>query len=203
MTPCAIFDFETISTNVHSGAIASVALLKFDLDRLLSLNPYSFEELYDLGIFAKFDIPEQLSTFERIADKSTMEWWKKQPIEVQRSQLQPSADDVSVTELRDIFVDYFSPLGKLKWVFTRGNTFDPVLLDSITEYFQQPRTFGEFWKIRDTRSFIDGLSFGSGINDKFIPKDIEDKIIPHDPRSDVTVDVMRIQFLLQQLIKAG
>jgi len=56
-----------------------------------------------------------------------------------------------------------------------------------------------FSKFRDTRSLIDGLSWGSGLKNWFIPDDFQDKFIAHDPCHDVAMDVTRIQYLVRAI----
>jgi hypothetical protein len=51
--------------------------------------------------------------------------------------------------------------------------------------------------IRDTRSFIDGLAYGSKLNNKFIPEGLQSKFVEHDPCHDIVMDVMRMQTLIQ------
>ena len=40
---------------------------------------------------------------------------------------------------------------------------------------------------------LDGMCWGSSLDNKFIPKEYEEKFVHHDPRHDIVMDVMRMQ----------
>ena len=82
-----------------------------------------------------------------------------------------------------------------KAVWTRGNTFDPIYLRTILDATGDTDPFTQWWAIRDTRSFIEGMLYGSGIKNTFIPDGLKEKFVGHDPKHDVVMDVMRMQFL--------
>lgn len=113
-----------------------------------------------------------------------------------QKQLQPSEDDVSISELYDWLTTEFE-IPKYKAVWTRGNTFDPIFLRTILESAGASDPFSQWWAIRDTRSFLDGMLYGSGIKNTFIPEDLQEKFIGHDPKHDIAMDVMRMQYLVR------
>ena len=117
---------------------------------------------------------KQVSKYGRSIQKSTLDWWKKQGAEAQK-QLQPSEDDVSISELYDWLTTEFE-IPKYKAVWTRGNTFDPIFLRTILESAGASDPFSQWWAIRDTRSFLDGMLYGSGIKNTFIPEDLQEKV---------------------------
>ena len=56
----------------------------------------------------------------------------------------------------------------------------------------------KFWKVRDTRSYIEG-AFGFDFDNKFLPdKDCEEKFVAHDSRHDIAVDLLRLQTILKE-----
>ena len=173
MDNAVVYDFETLSQDPVKGVVISFAMLSYDESRFVD-KPYSYEELLK---------------------QSTIDWWKNQPKEAQY-QLKPSTDDVSITELYDFFVE--NRPDDLKKVYTRGNTFDPIFFDFLMKDTDQVTPY-PWWTIRDTRSLIDGMAWGSSLNNKFMPADVADKFIHHDPKHDISVDVMRIQALAQAL----
>lgn len=188
-----IYDFETLSQNPINGAIVSLAILSFNFEKLRT-NSYTYETLLNDTYFFKFDVREQVEKFDRIIEQSTLDWWQQQDKEALKK-LKPSKDDVSIKQLVPFFKNAVARPEKIKTYFTRNNTFDPVILYSISNYFNQPMPH-DWWKIRDTKSFIDGLTYGAGIRDSFIPPDCENKYVKHDPVHDVVLDVMRLQVLL-------
>lgn len=191
------YDFETLGTNIESAPIVNLATLRVNSDRFTSDNPYTFNELVSMSTFHKFDVVEQVRVYGRVIEQKVLDWWKNQSAAAQL-QLKRSKDDISIDRLFHIFNDEVKAY-QCKYVFTRGNTFDPPLLTSLC------RAIGKddpvpFYRVKDVRSFILGLTFGHNIDDRFIPPNVsESEFIYHDPRHDVAIDVMRVQYLLRTM----
>ena len=202
MKNCIIYDFETLSKDPETGVVLSMAIVGFDIDRFAA-NPYTFEDLIEGGEASKgsktfkFDVKEQVSVFGRKIQKDTLEWWSSQG-EAAKAVLKPSSNDISITLIEKLFTDYIGGR-KLHRVFTRGNSFDPVFLSSLLKATGNKEPYS-WWNLRDTRSFIEGLSFGADLNNDFIPPDFDErKFIKHDPAHDIALDVLRIQYLVRAL----
>lgn len=193
MDNAVIYDFETLSQNPIDAALISCAMLSFDME-LLKNNGYTYEELLSKSQYIKLDVQDQVKNWNRKVDPATVEWWSKQD-KGAISKIKPSKDDVPLSEFLDWFVDKSIDNKQAKFYFTRNNTFDPVILQSICTSMKEPMPY-IWWKIRDTKSFILGLSYELNIRDDFIPPDCEGKYVKHDPRHDVVLDVMRMQILL-------
>jgi hypothetical protein len=74
--------------------------------------------------------------------------------------------------------------------------FDPMFMDSICAPDPYP-----FWKLRDTRSTIEGMTLlNKDIKNGFIVPGLEERFIAHDAKHDVAMDVMRMQFLMQEML---
>jgi len=191
-----IYDFETLSQRPEEGVAVCIAALNYDSGRFSSDNPYTYQELVDMCGFMKFDVQEQVSKYGRTIQKSTLDWWKKQGAEA-RKLLQPSDEDQSIENLYDFYVNKHLAT-KVKRIYTRGNTFDPVFMGSLFKSlgFEDPTPW---WVIRDTRSYIDGLTVDT-VSDKFIPDDIKDKFVAHDPMHDIAMDVYRIQYIIRMVL---
>ena len=188
-----IFDFETLSQDQIKGAVTCMAMLSFCEERFVK-NPYTFLELVNNAKVIKFSVEEQVLKYQRKVDKSTLEWWDKQG-EDAKKWIKPSDEDRSITELYDFFMNNRTVMHEK--FYTRGNTFDPILLEQImNDTGYQMRYY--WWEIRDTRSLIEGLAWGSGLNNKYIPPNCEE-VVKHDPRHDIALDVMRIQSLVQAI----
>jgi hypothetical protein len=193
MNECVIYDFETLSQDQNKGAVISLALLSYTESRFVS-NPYTYEELLDNCKKIKFNVEEQVNKYSRTISKETLGWWKAQNKEAQK-QLAPSSKDVSIDLLYDFLIENID-LKNHKKAFTRGNTFDPIFMDSLLK--ENNRVNPMHWgSIRDTRSYIEGLAFGSTLSNKFIPDGLNEKFVPHDPSHDIVMDVMRMQTLIQ------
>jgi hypothetical protein len=192
-----IFDFETLSQNPINGALVSCALLTFDMD-ILPLNGYTYEELLSRVKYFKFNVKDQVEFWNRRVDPKTLEWWQQQSKEALAT-IKPSKEDLPLKDFMPWFTSNFNR-DKLQYIFTRNNTFDPVIIQSIcTDYIPEQAIPYDWWKIRDTKSFIMGLTYGHNIKDNFIPPEADGKYVKHDPRHDVVLDVMRLQVLLYTL----
>jgi len=188
-----IFDFETLGLERTSCVVLSVGIFNFDIDRFID-NPYTFEEIYENASFYKFDVEEQVKQYNRQIEKGTLEWWASQDEEVRQAQMLPSPNDISITELKNIVPRHFE---NVKTIWTRGNTFDPIVMDYLLQQLGMPVL--PYWRIKDTRSYIDALLYGTKLDNKFTPPGVSEDIAKHDPRVDIALDVLRIQFLIREL----
>lgn len=192
MIKALIYDFETLSQNPEKAAIISMAVMVFDLD-IAERKGYTYEELLDTTRYMKFDVAEQIKKFDREIELKTLEWWQEQGRAASK-ELKPSKFDVSVTEIQPLIKSLMMQ-HDIKYVFTRNNTFDPVIFHGICRKTDVIIPY-PWWVIRDTKSFIMGLTYGHNIKDDFIPEEAEGLYVKHDPRHDITLDVMRIQTIL-------
>lgn len=191
-----IYDFETLAQDQMRGVVVSMAMLSFAESRFT--NPdiaYTYEELVDSAKFIKFDVEDQVKTYKRSIDKNTLKWWDQQGAEAKK-QLKPSDEDQSIAKLFDFFV--LNKSVNVKKIYTRGNTFDPIFMEHIMKQTGYPDPY-PWWEVRDTRSVIEGLSWGSDLKNSFMPPNCEDKFVHHDPRHDIALDVMRLQTLVQAI----
>lgn len=190
-----IFDFETLSTDRVNGAIISMAILEFDPSRF-NTEPYEYLQLVNNTGFIKFNVEDQVKNHGRKIDPDTLKWWGEQSAEA-RAQLKPSENDKLLSECIPFINDYIGSI-KVNKVFSRGNTFDPIILDYIGVQFNQVIPWGH-WPMRDTRSIIDGMAWGTDIKNGFIPDELQSLFVAHDPAHDIAMDVMRMQFLSRAL----
>ena len=186
-----IFDFETLSQDPVNGVVVSMAMLNFNELRFTSENKYIYGELVSDAKFIKFNVEEQVKDFGRKIEPSTLEWWGKQSKQAQKV-LKPSADDRSITELYDFFMEHMTDYPAK--IYTRRNTFDPIFMTSLMKATGKPEPY-QWWDVRDTISYMEGLAANTSINTTFIPEGLEDHFVAHDPRHDIAMDVMRMQHL--------
>lgn len=192
-----IYDFETLSQNQVKGVVVSVAILPFNMARVTHGKDYTYEELLDSCLVMKFDVKKQVTVYGREIELDTLNWWKEQTPQV-RKQLDPSPDDKDISELYDFFI-LNTMVNNLQHVFTRNNTFDPMFLQYICSQFGKPLPY-PWWLVRDTKSLINGMTWGQKIEDDFIPDGLASKFVKHDPKHDIAMDVMRLQSLSRILI---
>lgn len=195
MNECVIYDFETLSQDQQRGVVTSLALLSFTETRYVS-DPYTYDELLANCKYIKFDVEEQVKSFKRTITKETVDWWAAQGAEA-RKQIAPSKDDVSIRELYKFLCDNID-LKNHKKAYTRGNTFDPIFLDSLLKQCNASNPM--HWRtIRDTRSMIEGMAFGMELDNGFTPAELKDIFVKHDPCHDIAMDVIRMQLLAQAI----
>ena len=188
-----IFDFETLSTDRVNGVVLSLALLVYNPNRFNETDQYSYSELLENTKFIKLKVDDQVKNYGRKIDQDTLKWWGEQSKEAKQSQFIPNAKDQPLDQLLP-FVQENTVAHTLKKVFSRGNTFDNIFLDYIAidtnQYVPWPH-----WVVRDTRSTIEGMAYGSELSNSFIPEGLDKFFIPHDPQHDIVMDVMRMQAL--------
>ena len=189
-----IFDFETLSQEQTRGVVLSMAMLNFSESRFTSDIAYTFDELVENTFTIKFNVEEQVRKYKREINKDTLKWWSAQG-QLAKEQLKPSDGDVSIAELYRFFI--VNKGVNVNKIYTRGNTFDPIFLEYIMRQTNNPMPYN-WWEVRDTRSVIEGLSWGSDLKNSFVPPDC-DNFIAHDPKHDIAMDVMRLQTLVQAI----
>lgn len=197
MNDSFIYDFETLSQNLQIAPVLSVAMMAFDTKRFLSENPYTVEEIMENAVYHKYDSKEQIEKYGRKPQESTVKWWGGQSAEAIASQVMPKDTDESFTLIPQHFRQNIT--NSIQHVYTRGNTFDPILLKHVCEQLNQEYPY-PWWAERDTRSLLDGMTWGTDLGNKFDPKGVDSSTLPlHDPRVDIMLDIMRMQTVVRIL----
>lgn len=195
MNDSFIFDFETLGTNVQTLPILSVACYGFDTKRFKD-NPYTMHEIITESKFMKFSVEDQVKNYNRVIDQSTLEWWTSQGPEVVEANLKPLDSDHTLPDLNSLFLASY-PSNAM--VYTRGNTFDPMIITAMCKQLNVVEPY-PWWKVRDMRSMIDGLTWGYDVHTSFIPDGIDEASLQlHDPRTDIALDVIRFQSIIQAM----
>lgn len=191
-----IIDFETIGQNAMKCPIVDAAYVVFDWDRFNS-NPYSFLELTSLVKTDKFDVKDQVNNGCSFG-KDDLAWWQRQSSEA-KANLKPSENDLTIEEFSVNIFKYLREVGKVEYWWSRGNTFDPVLLERVMNKLDQHLLMNEYlrwWRVRDIRTWIDA-KFDFSTKNGFVPiADVEyweNTFIGHDSTHDVAADVLRLQ----------
>ena len=191
-----ILDFETIGQGAHQCPIVDCAYVAFSWDRFLE-QPYSFEELTSLVKTDKFDVKKQYDAGKTFS-KSDLAWWEKQG-EDAKSKLKPQSNDLTIEQFSDNIFAYLIEVGKIDYWWSRGNSFDPVLLDRVMLDVGKQELMNEYlkwWRIRDIRTYIDA-KFDFSTRNGFVPVADGDywkqAFIAHDSTHDVAADVLRLQ----------
>lgn len=193
-----IFDFETLGQDVFQIPMLDCSYMTFDWDRFTTDNPYTLEELVSLAQKDKLEMASQVKEFGAKYKQRDVDWWMSQSEDAKKV-LKPSASDIRVEEFFDNFTKYLKSAGKIKYWWTRSNTFDPIILVRYARLIDRGDEIDEllkFWLVRDTRTFIDAkLDFPK--NNGFMPLSDaeywEKTFVQHDSRYDIAADIMRLQ----------
>lgn len=189
-----IHDYETLGQNPINCVLVNCAYFIFDSDRFLTNNPYTHEELITTIKLDKFSVEDQKNA-GYVIDPDTVKWWMKQDEEV-RKQCLPSKVDISRIRHTHNIKDYITNQKISRW-WTRGNTFDPVILKELddkamTGIFEILR----FWNVRDIRTFVD-TKFNFKSRSDFNPFEDNKKwnkiFKKHNSVHDVSADILRMQ----------
>ena len=191
-----IFDFETLSTDRVNCPVLNMAMLSFDSERFLS-GPYTYKSLIEKCKFIKFNVEDQVKNWGRKIDQETLNWWGAQSADA-RKQMIPTPYDQGIDKLFDFWQE--NKPDQLSRIYTRGNNFDPIIMDYILEQTGYDKNEAyKFYQFRDTRSTIDALAWGHNLNNSFIPEGLEEHFVAHDPKHDIAMDVMRMQTLVKAI----
>lgn len=144
----------------------------------------------------KFKAKEQVEKYKRKVQKSTMEWWEKQCDFAKRKSLIPTKydmdADLGIEAIRKYIMEYEDPNKALIWI--RGSL-DQVCFDSLCKDVGVDR-IAPFNNYRDIRTAVDILASESkGGYCKIVKEGFDmDKVIKHDPVSDVCLDAMMLMY---------
>ena len=192
-----VIDFESIGQNVLKLPVVDVAYATFIWERFIE-EPYSFEELTQQVQTHKFSVKDQVDRFGCSFTKSDVAWWDKQSKEA-RSKLKPSENDLTYEEFSAKMFEYLRNEQKIDYWWSRGNTFDPVILERIMNTMGNHLLMGEYlrwWRVRDIRTYIDA-KFNFTTKNGFVPvadTDYWEKaFVAHDSTHDVAADILRLQ----------
>ena len=184
-----VFDIETLSKK-SSSVILSMAATYFD-----PVKKTSYKELRDNAFFVKFDVDDQLKRLNRVMDRSTLDWWSKQCLNVRNKSLKPSANDVKFEDGYAAMVEWNKQLDDNKcWIWIRGSLDQVILDDMLDQLGIEP--MWHFSRFRDVRTALD-LLYGS--TNGYPEVNYENfnfltHIVKHDPVDDVVYDAMMMQF---------
>jgi hypothetical protein len=198
-----IFDYETFGQDMQKCAVIDCSYMVFDWDRFISQDPYTFEELQQLVQRDKFDVEDQVKRLGYKVEKSSLKWWMEQDGRA-RSLIKPSDSDIKIETHLDNLVSYLSNFSSIKYWWSRSNTFDPIILWRLIENYSAKQHITDrlaFWKIRDTRTFIDAKTNFNLKNNSFTPMVDEERweriFEKHNSSHDIIADILRMQMMIR------
>lgn len=196
-----ILDFETFGQNVMDCAVIDCSVITVDTERMLSNNPYTLESISETKKF-KLSVKDQVDNHGWVVYKDTVAFWQSLPEEARRH-IKPKSTDLSLAEFAEQFLSYLIDQGKIDYWWSRSNSFDPILIWRIfnsQNKYNHVNQYLPYWRVRDTRSFIDAkLNFPK--KNGFVPLADEEKwkknFIEHDSSWDVLADALRMQAIFR------
>jgi hypothetical protein len=198
-----ILDFETMGQDASKCPAVDCAIATFDWDRF-TRDPYTFEEL--TGRFGtealctrlKLSVADQVKNYGAIVEKSTVQFWESQPVHV-RQHIKPLDSDLTQEEFCDTFIRFLADSPKIEYWWSRANVFDPLILWRIMTDCNRHHSLNQylmFWRVRDTRTFIDA-KFNFSTKNGFVPvadtEYWEAAFEEHNSIHDISADIMRLQ----------
>jgi 3' exoribonuclease, RNase T-like len=191
-----IIDFETMGKDAGKCAVIDCSVMVFDFDRFLT-NPYTIASISQAKRF-KLSVTDQVKNYGFDIDKSTLQFWEEQSPEV-RANIAPKKSDLTVKEFVKQFHEFLIESPKIDYWWSRSNTFDPIILSRLFAAEGKLLHLDEYlkyWRVRDTRTFIDAkLNFPK--ENSFSPLVDSDKwnkvFKKHDSSWDILADVLRLQ----------
>jgi len=193
-----ILDFETLGQDALRCPAIDCSIATFYWERFLD-EPYTFEELTSGHCDRlKVSVEDQVKNYGAVIEKNTVKFWQEQDAEVQKH-IAPRKNDLTQEEFCDKFIGYLANQPKIEYWWSRANVFDPLILWRIMTDCNRHYSLNEylmFWRVRDTRTFIDA-KFNFSTKNGFVPvadeKYWESAFAAHDSIHDIAADIMRLQ----------
>lgn len=196
------FDFETFGDDVLEPCAAiDMSVLVGDTEKMLSDNPYTCKDVVLAKKF-KLSVKDQVQNYGFVVQDSAMQFWAEVEPEA-RAHIKPSASDLKVEDFVTEFVNYLNGIGKFDYWFTRGNTFDPIILQRLFKVVDKTSLFKEYFRfnrVQDMRSHINA-KLDYPLTTNICP--IQDEefwkkvFVHHDSKWDVLADLLRYQTILR------
>lgn len=178
-----IFDIETLGTE-STSVVLSASVIEFE-----ATEKYTYEELLSKALFVKFNVKEQIETYNRTVDKDAISWWKKQTEYAQSISLKPTSMDLSVIQGIQNLKDYIDPKQK---IWARGSL-DQMVIDSLCRS-AKVESISQYNNWRDIRTAIDLLKDTANNGYCDIPNFNKQDVIKHHPTHDCAYDIMMLLY---------
>lgn len=180
-------DIETL------GVESTSVILSVGLCYVEDTSPRSYQDILDKSIFIKLNAKEQIDNYNRIVDKSTLEWWNKQGDYAKERNYKPKKTDFGVVEGLNAINKWVESVGKkdsLCWI--RGSL-DQMCLDSLCKAAGVSTPF-KYNSYRDVRTALDFIY--PGCKNGYVDVDPElclgftpDMVLKHSPEFDTAYDL--------------
>lgn len=188
-----ILDIETLSVR-EDAIILQIAAGIFDTTK--KREEEGVESLLENIDFVNYKLNAKIQK-DRLVSKSTLEWWKTQPLDVQKASLIPSPEDWDPEAACEDFALWLknSKFDKRKDTLWQRGTKDSDWLGSLMRdcgWVSHETLPFNWWRVRDLRTAVDVLGQSSKMNG--YPDNIAELegMIPgyqhHDAKCDVEME---------------
>jgi len=195
-------DFETMGDDVLDPCAAiDMSIIVGDTDKMLSDNPYSCRDVVLAKRF-KLSISDQVTNYGFTVQDSALKFWQEVSPEA-RKHIKPSKDDLTVEQFINQLITHMNTIGKFDYWFSRGNTFDPIIIQRLFKVVGKTYTFKEYFRfnrVQDMRTHINA-KLNNPVTTNITP--IQDEefwksvFVEHDSSWDVLADMLRYQTILR------
>lgn len=192
-----ILDFETIGQCARLAPAIDCSYTTFVWERFTD-QPYSFQELVDTIQKSKLSIKDQVTNYDFSYKEEDLNWWMQQEAEVKKN-IKPLPTDLTVPQFVEEMISFLRKSEKISYWWSRSNGFDPVILDHLSMAIQKDKFLNEYipyWRVRDTRTYIDA-KFDFSTKNGFVPIADEEywntNFKAHNSTHDVAADILRLQ----------
>lgn len=195
-------DFETMGDDVlEPCAAVDMSIIVGDTEKMLSDNPYSCKDV-TLAKKFKLSIADQVTNYGFVVQDSALKFWQEVSPDA-RKHIKPSANDLTVEQFVTQLITHLNGIGKFDYWLSRGNTFDPIILQRLFKVVGKTYTFKEYFRfnrVQDIRSHINA-KMDYPVTTNFTP--IQDEVfwktifVEHDSAWDVLADLLRYQTILR------
>lgn len=196
------FDFETMGDDVlEPCAAVDMSIILGDTDKMLSDNPYTCKDVVLAKKF-KLSISDQVNNHGFVVQDSAIKFWQKVSPEA-RKHIKPSSEDLTVDQFINNLLAHLNTMGKFDYWFSRGNTFDPIILQRLFKVVGKTHIFKEYFRfnrVQDMRSHINAkMDFPITTNLTPIKDEVFWKkvFVEHDSAWDVLADLLRVQAIMR------
>lgn len=195
-------DFETMGDDVLEPCAAiDMSIIVGDTDKMLSEDPYSCKDIVLAKRF-KLSIADQVTNYGFVVQDSAVKFWQDVSPEA-RKHIKPSKEDLTVEQFINELINHLNSIGKFDYWFSRGNTFDPIILQRLFKVVGKTYTFKEYFRfnrVQDMRTHINA-KMDNPVTTNIVP--IQDDqfwksvFVEHDSCWDVLADLLRYQTILR------
>lgn len=206
--PHLALDLETLGWS-ETAVITAFAATMFHFEKDKDL---TYKQIVDKTFYVKLDSKDQLRRFGRTTDKGTMDWWKKQPLEVQEMSIKAKPDDVKADDFVLMFKDFLIE-NKYdfynSYVWTRGIAYDIPKIESFIKVVADAEEENSFtqtlngytkksdkyllntFRARDIRTFHDLVADVDNGKWEF-PDGKPSEFVEHHAQHDTAFDVLKL-----------